>query len=284
MEDRKVDAAGNDISQETPEYQAFVEKFRPKRTTDDCYTPPEIFEVIQDWVCNRYGVDPAKIVRPFWPGGDYERYDYPDGSVVVDNPPFSVLSKIIQFYLDRDIPFFLFCPALTAFGGKRTFYRATHIIVDADIVYENGAVVCTAFVTNMDDPDLLVVTAPDLGRAINTRMRDLRTTAKPPRYDYPDHVLTAARCQYYAAHGVNLEIRRGDCMLISALDSQRAAKKGIYGNGLLLSDRAAMEKAAADRAARTATGNTGGTQIDYVWTLSDRERDLVKSMGGNADG
>lgn len=26
---------------ETPEYQAFVEKFKHKKTTDDCYTPPE---------------------------------------------------------------------------------------------------------------------------------------------------------------------------------------------------------------------------------------------------
>ena len=26
--------------EETPEYQAFIEKFRPKKTSDDCYTPP----------------------------------------------------------------------------------------------------------------------------------------------------------------------------------------------------------------------------------------------------
>ena len=28
------------------EYEQFVEKFKPKKTTDDCYTPPEIYEVI----------------------------------------------------------------------------------------------------------------------------------------------------------------------------------------------------------------------------------------------
>lgn len=28
-------------------YDEFVEKFKPKKTTDDCYTPPEIYEVIK---------------------------------------------------------------------------------------------------------------------------------------------------------------------------------------------------------------------------------------------
>ena len=28
-----------------------MEKFKPKKTTDDCYTPPEIYEVIKDWAC-----------------------------------------------------------------------------------------------------------------------------------------------------------------------------------------------------------------------------------------
>ena len=27
-------------------YKEFVEKFKPKKTTDDCYTPPEIWDVI----------------------------------------------------------------------------------------------------------------------------------------------------------------------------------------------------------------------------------------------
>ena len=49
-------------------YEEFVEKFKPKKTTDDCYTPPEVYEVIKDWVCRRYGTDPEKIIRPFWPG------------------------------------------------------------------------------------------------------------------------------------------------------------------------------------------------------------------------
>lgn len=100
-------------------YEEFVEKFKPKKTTDDCYTPPEVYKVIKDWVCRRYGIDPEKIIRPFWPGADYQAMEYQGGCVVVDNPPFSILSKICEYYLDRGIPFFLFAPSLTCLSGKR---------------------------------------------------------------------------------------------------------------------------------------------------------------------
>lgn len=59
------------------EYDAFVEKFKPKKTTDDCYTPPLVYDTIRDWACKKYKIDPACIVRPFYPGGDYEKYEYP---------------------------------------------------------------------------------------------------------------------------------------------------------------------------------------------------------------
>lgn len=90
-------------------YEEFVEKFKPKKTTDDCYTPPSVYAVIRDWACEEYGIDPDKIVRPFFPGGDYEHFDYSDGVVVLDNPPFSILTSICQFYLDRGIHFFFIC-------------------------------------------------------------------------------------------------------------------------------------------------------------------------------
>lgn len=84
----------------TPEYQAFTDKFKPKLTTDDCYTPDNIYEVVRSWVFEHYGL-PADtpVVRPFWPGGDYQAEEYPDGCVVIDNPPFSIISDIQRFYL-----------------------------------------------------------------------------------------------------------------------------------------------------------------------------------------
>ena len=36
------------------EYQQFVDKFKPKLTTDDCYTPPAVFEAVEKWVRKEY--------------------------------------------------------------------------------------------------------------------------------------------------------------------------------------------------------------------------------------
>ena len=30
-------------------YEEFIDKFKPKKTTDDCYTPGAIYEVVKDW-------------------------------------------------------------------------------------------------------------------------------------------------------------------------------------------------------------------------------------------
>ena len=252
-------------------YEEFVEKFKPKKTTDDCMTPPEIYEVVKDWACGRYQVDPAVIVRPFWPGGDYENYDYPEGCVVLDNPPFSILSKICRVYLDRDIKFFLFAPSLTCLNGD---LRATRIICDTAIEYENGAQVRTSFVTNLGDSETIMESAPDLSMWINEAVDELyaRKARQLPKYDYPDHVITAARMQYYAGHGVALKIKLRDAKFIRALYMQRNYKKAFFGGGLLLSDKAAAERAAAERAAAERV-NT------QVWELSDREKEIVKGLG-----
>ena len=254
------------LFQDNPEYEAFVEKFKPKLTTDDCYTPPLVYETIRDWVCEEYGVSPASIVRPFYPGGDYERFDYPDGCVVLDNPPFSILAKICAFYIDRGIAFFLFAPGLTAFSGRNVAMRMNHIICNADIEYENGAVVHTAFVTSFGD--CIAQTAPELGKRIAAAVDKLRREKRQilPKYTYPDNVLTAAMLGSYSKYGIDFSVRREDCTLISALDAQRAEKKAIFGGGLLLSERAAAERAAAERAAAT------------VWKLSAREKEIIRKM------
>ena len=251
------------------EYDAFVDKFKPKKTTDDCYTPPEVYEVIKDWACAEYGIDPAKVVRPFYPGGDYERFDYSGGKVVVDNPPFSILTQICEFYVNNGIPFFLFCPTLTGFGSKRLAMLTCHIICGCQIVYENGASVNTSFVTSYGG-DVVAKTAPELRELVDAKVDELRKQGKTeiPKYEYPDEVVTAAIMGRWSKYGVEFEVRRTDCLPISELDAQREGGQSIYGNGLLLSERAAAERAAAERAAAT------------KWELSDREREIVKSMGG----
>lgn len=53
-------------------YEDFTEKFKHKMTTDDCYTPEPVYEAVKRWAAREYGIDESGIVRPFYPGGDYE--------------------------------------------------------------------------------------------------------------------------------------------------------------------------------------------------------------------
>ena len=204
---------------ENPEYEAFVEKFKSKKTTDDCYTPPLIFDAVRDWACSKYGIDPDSIVRPFYPGGDYQRFQYPDGCVVLDNPPFSIISQICRFYLKKNIPFFLFAPSLTVFSASDLALEMNHIVPDAAITYENGAVVQTAFVTSFGG-DIIAQTAPDLRKAIDRAKAASAPLNTLPRYEYPDYVLTAAMLQKLSKYDIDFSVHRSDAVFVRALDCQ----------------------------------------------------------------
>ena len=135
------------------QYQTFVDKFKEAKTTDDCYTLPEIYEAIAEWVAEEYGIERSRFLRPFRPGGNYQAEEYPKGCAVVDNPPFSILAQIVDWYLARGIPFFLFGPTLTLLGLMKRPERKPHIcviLIGAPITYENGAEVQTSFITSMD--------------------------------------------------------------------------------------------------------------------------------------
>jgi len=259
-----------------PDYKAFIDKFKLKKTTDDCYTPQPVYDVILAWAAKEYGFDPAKAVRPFWPGADYEEFDYPPGCVVVDNPPFSIVSQICRKYVAAGIRFFLFTPYLTAFTSCPD--AVCHVITGASIEYENGAVIDTAFATNLE-PDLVARTAPELMDAIDEAVRKIRAekTVQLPKYKYPVNVLTAAMMGYMAKHGAELKVRRSDAVFIRKLDAQQAQKKVIFGGGYLLSEKAAAEKAAAEKAAAEKAAAEKAAAIP--WELSEREKRIIREMG-----
>lgn len=260
------------------DYDGFVDKFNPKKTTDDCYTPSDVYDCVRDWACRKWDIAPSSIVRPFYPGGDYESFDYPDGCTVLDNPPFSILSRICEFYLDRGIAFFLFAPALTAFSSAKVCMRMNHVFADSQIVYENGAKVCTAFVTSYGEN--VAETAPDLARMIDDVQRRRLSDGKKemPKYSYPSHVLTAAMLGKYSNRGVRLEVKPSECARVSSLDAQRGIGKTIFGGGLLLSDDAAERHAAAERAAAERAASERAAA--HAFELSDRERGMVEMLGG----
>ncbi len=258
-----------------PEYQAFVDKFKPKKTTDDCYTPARVYDAILGWVVREYGIDPEKVIRPFWPGVDYQNESYPEGWTVVDNPPFSILSRICKDYQAAGVRFFLFSPYLTNFSCGRGI---THIITASSITYENGAVVDTAFLTNLDE-HFEIRGCPELGAIIEAAdLEEQKTKKAPPlpKYNYPDEVITPATIGYLAKHGVRIDIPFDECYFIRTLDAQRAAGKSIFGGGYLLSEQKASERAAAERAAaeRAAAERAAATR----WQLSPQERRIVEGL------
>lgn len=42
------------VLESNAEYEAFVDKFKPKLTTDDCYTPPEVYEVVKKHIARAH--------------------------------------------------------------------------------------------------------------------------------------------------------------------------------------------------------------------------------------
>lgn len=272
------------------DYDAFLGKFQPKRTTDDCLTPPNVWEAVRGWVFDRYGLDPGTpVVRPFWPGGDYERHDYPKGCVVLDNPPFSIVSKIVNFYAGRGIGFFLFAPYMTNFTIGRGL-GCCHVIAPWTVRYENGAAVPTSFVTNLD-ADLVAEAAPDLRALVREADEKNRKAGKAelPVYAYPPDVITSAGLGYLASHGTPFRVARGECAFIRGLDQ---GPTSIFGSGLLLSERAAAEHAAAERIAlehaaaehvaceRAAAERAAARRAAArKFSLSDRERRIQATLG-----
>ena len=249
------------------DYEAFVDKFKPKLTTDDCYTPAPVYDAVLAWVRKNCDIAGCNILRPFYPGGDFEAVEYGPDDVVVDNPPFSIITPIVRWYTERGIRFFLFAPHLTVFQPGK---YCTSIVCEADVRYENGALVNTSFVSNLFG-DTLLMSAPDLYQELEAVQEE--KARRLPKYIYPAHVLRVTDVAKYTRRGISFVLRKRDGRFVSKLDLQGGA--GIFGGGYLISDRAAADRAAADRAAADRAA-----QVEAIeWTLSDRERKIIEGLG-----
>lgn len=144
------------------DYEGFIEKFKPKKTTDDCYTPPLVYEAIADWVANEYKLD--KRTSP-------------------------------------------------------TLYKAV-----------------------------------DEANTANTAALRKRV----PKYSYPLELVTTVAIYPYARYGIEFVVPRSASVRVSALDSQRAAKKAVFGCGWLVSEQVRAEREKAER-----------------WHLSERELEII---------
>ena len=258
---------GDVDAEETDEYAEFVEKFKHKLTTDDVYTPDNIYQAVLAWARDHYALGDAPIVRPFYPGGDYQSFDYPEDCVVIDNPPFSILSQICAWYEEHGIRYLLFAPGLTLFSISAG--RSRYLPVGVSIMYSNGATIATSFVTSLGP--WRIELCPELYAALDqVNAENLRAQhADLPVYSYPDSV-ACVTINRLGKYGQAMQIPDDEACFVRALDAQRKAGKSIYGGGFLLSEKAAAEKAAAEKAAATR------------WQLSDRELAIIAAMDAEA--
>lgn len=214
------------------DYDGFCEKFKPKKTTDDCYTPPAVYDAVLDYVNrNVTPLEGREIVRPFWPGGDYERHEYPQRCVVIDNPPFSITTKIVRFYIRHGIDFFIFCDGLTCMNLSNIPQVGFHI-VNKGITFENGAVVSVAFVTNIRPHGERIVLAGELEAALRVACK--QPSKEKKKLVYPPEVVSGAMLKKYVSLGRNFAIS----------DSQSAPiarHEAPFGGGFIVTSMVAAE-------------------------------------------
>lgn len=207
------------------DYEKFITKFKAAKTTDDCYTPQPIYEAVVDYVFRKGNLpEDTEIVRPFRPNGDYTTEEYPEGCVVIDNPPFSILSKIVRFYIARGIKFFLFAPALTLFSSAS---YCTKIVCGVTVTYANKAKVATSFLTNIFG-DNAIICDNELYNTIKEIDQRLQkeSTEKLKKIIYPDNVVSAALLQKVAKR-LTLVIPASEMKPIKS-----AGGTSIFGGGI----------------------------------------------------
>ena len=252
-------------------YEEFVAKFKKNapKTTDDCYTPQPVYEVVKEYALKLAGLteETCTPVRPFYPGGDYRNYDYPADAYVIDNPPFSILSEIRQFYMERGIKYFLFAPALMCISQ----IDDTIICAFSDIIYSNGATVKTSFVTNAASREFCLMTAPELKKQLKEIFQHDRKiygkeTRKLKSYIQPKNTFSAR----------DIALTSRTYFFIRRRESRYVGQIGIYrpfGGAYLLSDRAAGELEKARAAAEEFRGK-GAIKL----YLSPEQEEIVKQL------
>lgn len=85
------------------DYEGFVNKFKPKLTTDDCMTPEPIYDAVANWVAHQYGLSRENFVRPFWPGAGRETNIYGCGYLLSDAKAAELRAAELKLVTQRDV-------------------------------------------------------------------------------------------------------------------------------------------------------------------------------------
>lgn len=269
------------IPKDKRNYKDFVDKFKPKHTTDDCFTPDLVYDVVKNYAINKFNIDESSIVRPFWPGGDYEHDNYIN-KVVVDNPPFSIITKIVNFYIENNVKFFLFCNSMTSMNLiRKNFGKSTLIPISENIVYQNGAVVPTSFITNLFNDDTIVYFDPNFKNNLKDAVEQTNNKAvhHVPHYEYPANVIRVNDIvKAGRASNKPIIIKSKSSYYIMKLDCQKKYHKKIFGDGLLVDDKTAEQ---LEHLKNLQPIDKNGPGNIITWTLSDRERQIIYKLNQN---
>lgn len=219
------------------DYESFLAKFQyQEKTTDDTYTPKDVYEAVVEYVGTVVDLSDKVILRPFYPGGDFENAEYPENGIVIDNPPFSIFTKICAWYTAREIPFFLFGPALTIFS---VCDFCTAVIISHSITFENKIASNCNFASNLYG-DTIVTTAPYLNDLLE-QCPSQGEKVNLPSYEYPAELLSVSDLQSIARGGILFSVKRDESMVVRSIDNH--PKSGLFGNHLLIAKAKAKAKA-----------------------------------------
>ncbi|GAA7926761.1 hypothetical protein HpBT060_14660 [Helicobacter pylori] len=198
------------------------------KTSDDSFTPPKVYEAVIEYINEKIiPLDSIEIQRPFYPGGDYQKDSefYNEKSVVIDNPPFSISSEIIDFYIKNNIKFFIFVSGLTCFSYLD---KDVHLLCPyASIKYDNGAKVVTCFAHN------LLPKGVTISGELRKRLEILLTKKQRDKFQYPNEILSVKQCLKLSKQlkgEVTITKYRGVCGL-----NYKGKQKKIFAKGMLLS-------------------------------------------------
>ena len=223
------------------DYEAYVKKFQGlPSTTDDTFTPEGLYCDLLDYIDRKiFPLSGYRVERPFYPGGNYETYDYRENSVVIDNPPFSICGKIREFYLSRGIRYFLFIPIMTARPSRRDC-----ILYGPEIIYQNAACVKTGFRTNLirdvvvkSDPELFEIIERHNFEAKRLKGAKLTPNARPV---YPENVSTVGRLSVFG--GMDWELRGEDYAPVKLFREDDGSYYDAYGYPFRVSESWMQER------------------------------------------
>jgi len=89
-----------------------VKNYKNGGCSDEYYTPDSYFnDALKDFnKCFNLDIslDQCDVNSTFYFGGDYAKKEYDSKKIILDNPPFSKLREIINFFNERKIKFILF--------------------------------------------------------------------------------------------------------------------------------------------------------------------------------